>query len=148
MAVMTPAFWSFGFHAPRPLRECIARGEWTMFGHVEAWGWITPDVVMFFDPSARSSSVLFASDDDALDLVAAKYALCRSVIRFRSDGAALSLPFHPTMNCAAQCAHLIGRRAYTPGGLRRILLANGGEETRHAGASSPGRPHAEAGARA
>ena len=145
MAVLSPSLWSFGFHAPRPLRECIQRRDWTMFGHVEAWGWIG-EMVLFIDPSARGSSVLLAHGDEALDLVAAKYAVCRSVIRIRAPEHRIAIPLHPTMNCAAQCAHLIGQRAYTPGGLRRILLREGGEETRHAIPNGQGRPDAEAGA--
>ena len=113
-----------------------------MFGHVEAWGWIG-EIVLFFDPSARGSSVLLAHGDEALDLVAAKYAVCRSVIRIRAPEHRIAIPLHPTMNCAAQCAHLIGQRAYTPAGLRRILLREGGEETRHAVQSGARDPHAE-----
>lgn len=130
-------FW-FGFHAPASLRDCIARREWMMFGHVEAWG-LSDGTAFFLDPRADRARLVLTSDmDEAIGLMAARVAVCQSVLRYEEPPHAIAFPFHPTMTCVSQCAALIGVRAYTPRAFARILLAKGATEVGHAAERGPG----------
>ncbi len=124
---MTPALLYFGFHKPTSLRKAWQDGEWSMFGHVEAWGVMQDGETWFFlDPVAKRSCLRIEyRHDEVENLLANRFLACKTVYRLTPPDSAISLPFHPTMNCVSQCAHLIGARAYTLGRFRRILLAHG-----------------------
>jgi hypothetical protein len=123
------AIW-FGFHPRESLRAAWLNRRWTIFGHVECWGVMDGGLFFGFDPRAAGTRLWISADPAAFDRMAAqRFLCCTSVIRFRPAGQRIGIPLHPMMNCAAQCAHLVGLRAYSPRSLRRILTANGGTET-------------------
>lgn len=125
---MTPHIIWFGFHRRATLREAWKAREWSMFGHVEAWG-EAEGVFFHFDPRAVGTILSLTTDADAFDdMFTRRIMTCQSVLRYRPVAAGIGIPIHPTMNCAAQCGHLVGLRAYSPRGLRRILTANGAVE--------------------
>lgn len=136
----------FGFHPPASLRECIARREWMMFGHVEAWGVNADRIAFFLDPRADRARLTLTSDmEQAADLMARRLRVCERVLRYEEPPHAIAFPFHPTMTCVSQCAALIGVRAYTPRAFARILLAKGATEVGHDAERGPrnqGRPAA------
>lgn len=123
----------FGFHDRDTLRAAWRKRSWTFFGHVEAWGYTRDGTWAFLDPAAAGSTLLVTHHADEVDdLLAARFEVCVSILRVAPPERKLRHPLHPTMNCASQCAHLVGLRAYSPWGLRRMLLANGAVEVQDA----------------
>jgi hypothetical protein len=126
---MTPAILYFGFHRPTSLLEAWRRREWTVFGHVEAWGVMDDgETWFFFDPVAKRSYLAIEHRHDEVDtLLALRFLACERVLKLRPPDRTIRLPFHPMMNCVSQCAHLAGLRAYHPRTFYRMLLAHGAE---------------------
>jgi hypothetical protein len=126
---MKPALFYFGFHKPTGFREAWFRREWSMFGHVEAWGVMEDGETWFFlDPvAARSYLRIEYRHDEVENLLANRFLTCETVYKLPSPDAAIAVPLHPTMNCVSQCAHLIGARAYSLGSFRRILAGHGAQ---------------------
>ncbi|MBR9765359.1 MAG: hypothetical protein GYB53_18025 [Rhodobacteraceae bacterium] len=121
--------WYFGFYAPAGVKDLRAGASWrSIFGHVDAWGYTCDDTWLFFDPRGAGSRVLVTHlHDEVEDLLVARFSTCREILRFTPDDRELLAPLHLGMNCASQCAHLVGRRAFAPWSLRRMLLKNGAE---------------------
>ncbi|MBT9385480.1 hypothetical protein KM176_16520 [Pseudooceanicola sp. CBS1P-1] len=121
--------WYFGFHAPASLRDLRAGASLrTIFGHVEAWGYTADDTWIFFDPRGAGTRILITHlHDEVEDQMVARLETCQLILKIAPDDRQLRVPLHLGMNCASQCAHLVGRRAFGPGGLRRMLLKNGAE---------------------
>lgn len=119
----------FGFHPPAGLTELRAGASFrAIFGHVEAWGFTEDRTWMFFDPRGAGTRIRITHHhDDVTELMAARFATCRTILKIEPTGREYRFPLFPPMNCATQCAHLVGLRAFTPAGLRRTLLANGAE---------------------
>ena len=119
--------WYFGFH---PSARPWARGAsaYMLFGHVEAFGYTQDDTWLFFDPQGRRTTVLITHRHDAVnDLLAQRYINCHTIIRINAGTDRVINPLRGPTTCVSQCAALMGWRAYTLGGFRRKLLANGGE---------------------
>lgn len=119
---------SVAFHERSRVPEIIRGKEsWrTVFGHVSAYGYTRDDTWLFFDPKAEGTSIRICHrHDEVLDQLAAVRATARRILSIEPLRSALRVPWHPTMNCASQCAALLGLRAYTPWGLERMLLAKG-----------------------
>lgn len=136
------AIW-FGFHPRASLRECITSRRWMMFGHVEAWGATQNGIWFFYDPEAGATKMHLTTDENEVDeRFGRRIEVCQSILLMKPPFPAITLPFHPMMNCVSQCAHLAGLRAYTPGRLHRMLRANGAVEVSN---DPEGRPGSEEG---
>lgn len=118
-----------GFWAPLPVWKIRSlRDAWMALGHVEAWGVTDQNTWFFFDPWADGTRLTIDHRHDPVnEMIAHRFAHCSEILKFQPFHGGLRLPIHPTMTCASQVAHLVGARAYTPRGLRRILLAHGAE---------------------
>lgn len=133
--------WYVGFHAP------VRAWSWTVFGHVEAWGYTRDATWLFFDPQAIGTKIYVTHHADEVDeLMARRMEACATIYKLAPPQTKIRLPFHPTMNCVTQTAHLLGLRAYSPWGFRRILLAHGAKELVYELADIAGRPPDQAGA--
>lgn len=135
----------FGFHPPAGLTELRSGASFrAIFGHVEAWGFTEDRTWMFFDPRGAGTRIRITHHhDDVTELMARRFEVCQTILKIAPTGREYRLPLFPPMNCATQCAHLVGLRAFTPAGLRRTLLANGAEtiyaaERGHRGEEGPG----------
>ena len=139
--------WFFGFHAPATLDDLRAGASLrTVFGHVEAWGYTCDSTWIFFDPRGGGTRMLITHlHDEVEDQLWAKHETCREILRYTPDDRKLRVPLHFGMNCASQCGHLVGIRAFAPWGLRRMLLENGAEIVH---VQTQGRPGSESGAEA
>jgi hypothetical protein len=126
---MTPAIFYFGFHKPKGIREAWRRREWTMFGHVEAWGVMQDGETWFFlDPVAsRACLHIEYRCDEVENLLTNRFLACDTVYRIKPPDLSIGIPLHLTMNCVSQCAHLIGARAYGIESFRRILIEHGAQ---------------------
>lgn len=123
-----------------PLRRRSIREWWGLFGHVEAWGVTEQNTWFFFDPQADGTRLVIDHRHEPVeDMLAERFALCSEILRVKPFHGGLRLPLHPTMTCASQVAHLFALRAFTPWGLRRILLAHGAEVI-HGNEGAEGRP--------
>jgi hypothetical protein len=132
------ALWWFGFHPRDTIRDAWRKRQWSMFTHVEAWGCTRDGAWLFFDPLAAGTRLQILADPDAVDeAMARRFLLCESILRLPAPETRISFPAHPTMNCVSQCAHLIGVRAYSPGGFHRILRALGAKEIQDAAQDGP-----------
>lgn len=121
--------WYFGFWKRPSLKEFREKPTWTVFGHVEAWGYTADNTWLFFDPQRVGNMVHVTHHAEEVEhLLAIRFAVCKSILRINHPGARIRVPFHPTMTCASQCAALVGLRAYCPGTLRNKLLRNGAKE--------------------
>lgn len=122
--------WFVAFYRPVPLRD-IVRGRDSLrciFGHVAAYGYTADDTWVFFDPEAAGTSLLITHHhDEVVDLIARHRATADLIVKLTPDGRKYRVPLHPPMNCVTQCAALLGRRAYSPAGFRRMLLREGAE---------------------
>lgn len=120
----------FAFHRRVTLGE-IMRGsqDWRcVFGHVQAYGCTADATWIFFDPEGRGSRIeAMHRHDDVIDRLATIRCTSTHILAFKADGRRFRVPLHLPMNCVTQCAALIGRRAFTPWGFRKMLLANGAE---------------------
>lgn len=120
----------FAFHPPVPIRELHRRGEdWRcIFGHVSAYGYTIDETWLFLDPQGIGTSIRITHlHDEVLDQIASIRCTADLVLSFKPDGRKFRVPFHPPMNCVTQCAGLVGRRAWTPWGFRRMLIREGAE---------------------
>lgn len=120
----------FAFHPPVPIRDLRTRREdWRcIFGHVQAYGYTIDENWLFFDPQGVGAHISVAHlHDEVLDRLASIRSTANLILSFRPDGRKFRVPIHPPMTCATQCGALIGRRAWTPSGLRRMLLRDGAE---------------------
>tara|TARA_R110000868_G_scaffold237132_9_gene491614 strand:- start:25305 stop:25694 length:390 start_codon:yes stop_codon:yes gene_type:complete len=124
--------WYFGFHAPLPLRDVRSLETFCMaFGHVEAWGYTMDDTWMFFDPRRGGTMIRVTHLHDEVNaMLVARLELCERVLKFTPDDRTLRFPPVFPMNCAQQCGHLVGMRAFSLGGLARMLLRNGAEQVK------------------
>lgn len=124
------AEWYFGFHDRSSLSD-IRRGEaswYSVFGHVEAFGYTMDETWLFFDPQGRRSVIEIAHrHDDVSELMARRWNTCNVIYKITPSDKKIVFPLHFTMNCVSQCAALMGWRAYTPAGFRAKLLRNGAE---------------------
>lgn len=121
--------WYVGFHPRHSLAEAIRERRWSMFGHVEAWGYTRDGTWVFFDPAMHGTTVHVTHHADEVDnLMGRRFELCWSILKLPHPDTRIRNPLHPPMNCAAQVAHLLGLRAYTPWGLHRILRQLGAQE--------------------
>lgn len=120
----------FAFHRRGTLREILTgKTRWTSaLGHVEAFGYTIDKTWFFFDPG-RSLTALKITHlyDEVNQLLAERYDRAEMILRLPYEPAEFSMPFHGPMNCVTQCAALIGQRAFTPRGFRRMLLRNNAE---------------------
>jgi len=137
--------WYFGFHPPAGLTELRAGASFrAIFGHVEAWGYTADRTWMFFDPRGAGTRIRITHHmEEVEETMARRFATCQTILKIAPTGREYRLPLFPPMNCATQCAHLVGLRAFTPAGLRRTLLANGAELIY----GTEGRPRSEEGTR-
>lgn len=121
--------WYFGFWRRPSLAEFARKPSWTVFGHVEAWGYTADRTWLFFDPQRIGTIVHVTHHHDEIeDLLAERFAVCESVLRLPHPGHRIHVPLHLNMTCVSQCAALVGIRAYWPGTLRRKLLRVGAKE--------------------
>lgn len=121
--------WYFGFHAPAGFTD-LRRGASfrAILGHVEAWGYTADDTWLFIDPRGAGTRIRVTHlHDEVEEAMAGRFATCQSILKIAPTSREYAVPFFPPMNCAVQCAHLVGLRAFTPAGLRRTLLRNGAE---------------------
>jgi len=126
---VTPVVIWFAFHKATPLRQAWRERRWSFLGHVDCWGATQEGIWFWFNPEAVGTTLDLTTDPVGIDYHFAERIAARcSILQFRPKARQIGLPFHPTMNCASQCGHLVGLRAYTPWGLRRMLLANGATE--------------------
>lgn len=120
----------FAFHRRVTLAE-IWRGsqDWRcIFGHVQAYGCTADATWVFFNPEGCGTIIeAMHRHDDVIDRLAQIRCSSTHIIAFKADGRRLRFPLHLPMNCVVQCAALIGRRAFSPWGFRKMLLANGAE---------------------
>lgn len=120
----------FAFYRPAPLKEIFnGKQDWRcIFGHVSAH-WCTPDATWaFFDPQGSGTRIHITHlHDEVLDRLATIRAVAQEILVFKPDGRKFRLPIHPPMNCVTQCSSLIGRRAYSPWGFRKMLHREGAE---------------------
>ncbi len=122
----------FGFYRPW-------WGLTGLFGHCDAWLYTEDDTWVFVDPGSTGLHVRVTHrHDDVQDLIAARFELCRSILRMPAREPAFRVPVHGPMTCASVCGSLVGVRAYTPWGLRRSLLRNGAEVIHEAEGKSRG----------
>lgn len=120
----------FAFHPPVPISEIRSRREdWRcIFGHVEAYGYTVDETWLFFDPQGIGSTIRITHlHDEVIDRLASIRSTATLILSFKPDGRKFRVPIHPPMTCATQCGALAGRRAWTPWGLRRMLLRDGAE---------------------
>ncbi|MFV1626850.1 MULTISPECIES: hypothetical protein [unclassified Phaeobacter] len=114
----------FAFHRPATLRELLTGAEkWSSaFGHVEAFGFTIDETWFFFDPGRHLTNLKITHlHDEVNQLLAERYQRSSIIYRMTYEPAEFAVPIHGPMNCVTQCAALIGKRAYTPDGFRRIL---------------------------
>lgn len=120
----------YAFHPPVPIRELRRRREdWRcVLGHVQAYGYTVDETWLFFDPQGVGSSVRITHlHDEVLDQIATIRCTADLVLAFKPNGRKFRVPIHPPMTCATQCGALAGLRAWTPWGLKRMLLREGAE---------------------
>jgi hypothetical protein len=119
--------WYFAFHAPRAPWQ--AGGTWySSLGHVEAFGYTKDDTWVFFDPQGRGTTLVVTHlHDEVEDLMAEKFQASELILRIPANTDRLIIPYRGPLTCVSQCASLMGWRAYSLGGFRRKLLANGAE---------------------
>lgn len=123
--------WYFGFHDRGSLID-IARGResvTTMFGHVEAWGYTIDGTWLFFDPRGRHTIIEITHlYEEILDFGQERFMRCREILKIGHRTDRITYPMiRPHLHCGTQCAALLGWRAYTLRGFRRMLLENGAE---------------------
>ena len=126
---MDIAEFYFAFHRPAKFSE-VRKGAslYSIFGHVEAFGYTLDNTWFFFDPGRAYSKMLITHVyDEVNELIASKFMPSTEVLRYSGPMRDFRVPIHPPMNCVTQCAGLIGLRAFTPGGFRKKLLANQAE---------------------
>lgn len=122
--------WFFAFHRPVTLGQVWRREQdWRcMFGHVQAYGYTVDDSWLFFDPQSGGSDISITHiHDEVLDRLALIRCTAEAILAFKPDGRRFRVPVHLPMNCVTQSAALVGRRAFTPWGFRRMLLREGAE---------------------
>lgn len=122
--------WSFAFYRAVSLREISTRRQdWRcVFGHVSAYGYTADENWLFYDPMGQGTQIrVVHRHDEVLDQIAAIYAAAEEVLSIEPTGRKYRLPLHPPMTCVTQCAALVGLRAYTPWGFRKMLLREGAE---------------------
>lgn len=130
----------FVFHRPATIREILSGdAEWTQaFGHVEAYGYTVDETWFFYDPGRYATALLITHlHEEVTDLIAQRIERADEIIRYSGEPLKFMAPIHGPMNCVTQCAALVGLRAYTPRGFRRILLRNNAEVI-HAAERRPG----------
>lgn len=120
--------WYFAFHAPSGWDGLRGRASiYSIFGHVEAFGYTDDETWLFFDPQGKRTVIHVAHRHDEVSaLMAERWAAAETIYRIEAQENKL-FPLHPTMNCVSQCAALLGWRAYVPATFRRKLLRNGAE---------------------
>jgi hypothetical protein len=127
--------WYFAFHAPS--KESL----WHRLGHVDAFGMSDTGVWIFLYPERQRFRVMVAKEDQAIDTLFAHALHVAEVIRYEHP-TELTLPAFGPYTCASFCGHLVGIRAFTPWGLKRTLLRNGGvslnEKQAHSGRPDDG----------
>lgn len=117
-----------GFHAPhfRNRHGRIDPRGW--LGHCEVWGYTKDDTWLFLDPAGSGTKILVTHlHDEVQDHLAARFALCETIMRLPANAADFSFPLHGMLTCASFCGHLVGVRALVPASLRRKLRAKGAE---------------------
>lgn len=122
----------FAFHRRATVREILTgKARWTSaLGHVEAFGYTIDETWFFFDPGRSLTSLKITHlHDEVQHLIADRYARAELILRLPFEPSEFTTPFHGPMNCVTQCAALIGKRAFTPWGFRRMLLQNNAEVT-------------------
>lgn len=120
--------WYIGFYRPRVRNYFGSIYPMGWFGHVEIWGYTEDETWLFIDPQGTGTRVLVIHKyDDVMDQLNARFALCDSILRLPATNPKPMLPIHLFLNCASLVGHMVGVRAFTPGGLRRKLLAKGAE---------------------
>lgn len=138
--------WSFAFYRPVSPRE-IWRGsqDWRcVFGHVSAYGYTADDSWLFIDPMGQGTEIKVAHRyDDVIGQISAIYATAETVLSIQPERRRYRLPIHPPMTCVTQCAALIGVRAYTPWGFRKMLLRNGADVVWRRDEKPEGRPEGQ-----
>lgn len=115
--------WFIAFFPRARLRDVLrGRDSWrALFGHVEAYGYTVDDTWVFYRPAGSGTRIEVTHlHDEVVDRIASIRTTATTVFLAppRRD---YRLPLFPPMNCATQVAALIGRRAYSPAGLARIL---------------------------
>ena len=132
--------WYFGFYPKARIGEIVhGKSSWrSLFGHVEAWGYTEHDTWVFIDPRGAGTRVRVTHmHDDVLDMITVRFELCQTILKMPAADGNIRWPIFPPMNCAGQSAHLVGLRAFSPDGLRRMLLRKGAEIV-HATQGRPG----------
>jgi hypothetical protein len=143
--VLVEAF--IAFHLPRGLRSAVrTRDVAGFFGHVEAFGITAGGDWLFIDPHRRRMDVRVLYRMDEVEAAIAQIHATADLILAVDPVPGPILPPLMPMTCAAVCAHLVGTRAFTLGGLERKLRAIGAREVKNAEAE--GRRGGEKGARA
>lgn len=118
----------FAFHRPTPIGRVVRGAEsWRcIFGHVEAYGYTIDDTWLFFNPEGAGTDIEITHlHDEVIDRIAKIRCTAETVLSMKPDGRKFRIPLHLPMNCATQCAALVGRRAFSPAGLRKTLLREG-----------------------
>lgn len=140
--------WFFFFHPKSSLRGVLSgREEWTgLWGHVEAAGYTEDDTWLFFDPLSRQTRIRVTHrHDDVVCLLDSRLTAAEQAFRIRPLDRRVSYPLiRPHLHCVTQCSALLGVRAYTVTGFKRILAANGAQEV-DCGAEHQRRPGRETG---
>lgn len=119
----------FVFHE-RPDFELLWRCPsqvWSTFGHVSAYGFTRDDTWFFFDPRRTGTRMVITHHHDEIEAQMVEVFATAKEIYATDHRGELMLPSLLPMTCVAQCAHLIGIRAFTPSGFRRKLAEIGAE---------------------
>lgn len=126
---MDVAEYYFGFHRMPTIAELRAGVPlYSVFGHVEAFGYTIDETWFFYDPGRHLAKLKITHLHDEVNaLLAEKFNTCKEVIRYSRAPLEFTGPFHGPMNCVTQCAALVGMRAFTPWGFRKKLLAHNAE---------------------
>lgn len=123
--------WYVTFHPRATLGEILTGEEsfTSMFGHVEAYGATHDGTWVFFDPRSRETIITVTHRyEDVVRLIRERHDAAHTILRMKVTGRKLQWPFlRPHFNCVTQIAALFGLRAYTPAGLRAMLLRNNAE---------------------
>lgn len=124
--------WWIALHPPTSLRK-VLRGEesWRcLFGHVECYGLTRDATWVFYNPEGtRCRMQITHHHDEVVEMIAERRARASLILKVEPDEREYRWPIFPPMNCATQVGALLGRRAWTPRGLMRMLLRDGAEVT-------------------
>lgn len=101
---------------------------WSVFGHVEVWGYTEGNTFFFIDPRQPVTDIIVTHFYEEIEaLLFERHSKCSEIWRLSEPGK-LRVPMLGPFTCVTVVASIIGCRAYTFRGLRRKLRAIGAEK--------------------